>query len=672
VRNFLSYIYEEIDFTKIPSPVVILGENGSGKSAILDMITTALFYRTRGVDNKGAGIEDLITDGADFFEITYEFKMGNDYCKVFCKKTRKGNRELEFYINGINQAESITETEKKIVQVLKMDYETSLDTICIGQGKSGLFMEKKPNERKDVITQIVNLNDYEKAEKHTNELKKAKKQELEKLEEKEKYLNDSIKSYDNYILNKSTLSEDIEKNNKLLHNKEIELEQILKQKVEYEQLKSIYDNNIKQKDTIKQRIQQCELELKDFNSKLSNFVEVENNINKEKCEKDNIVLEEENNNHLSTKQEISNKIAIYENKISELKQKYSKLKNNNETICDKCYQTIDVSYKENTLKEIKTDGETLKEKKLRLDKKLEEVNNNIINNNKLIKSNKALIQEYNDIETKNQQIVIRRENTKERIKDAENNLNNYKKQLEEIIDVDIVEQKSFNDVILKQEIQMLKSVILKSNSELSVIEDKLITIEENKIIYQNIIEQIDSTKQLLEDYTDLELAFGKSGIQAIIIENILPEIEKEINKILNIISNGQITVEFKTQKDKKKSKKITSIETLDIIINDGNNTRKYELYSGGQKFRIDFAIHVGLSMFLANRSGSKMEFFMVDEGIGSQDFNARNNFIQTIYSLSSIFEKILIISHIEDIKESFENKLLVTKDPINGSKIQMI
>ena len=42
-----------------------------------------------------------------------------------------------------------------------MDYETFLDTVCIGQGQSGRFMQKKPNERKEVFVQVLGLDKYE-------------------------------------------------------------------------------------------------------------------------------------------------------------------------------------------------------------------------------------------------------------------------------------------------------------------------------------------------------------------------------------------------------------------------------------------------------------------------------------------------------------------------------
>ena len=75
MKNFTSYIDETIDFTKFNSPAIICGDNGNGKSSIIDAITTALYFRARGTDTRGAGIDDLITKGKKEFTINYVFEM---------------------------------------------------------------------------------------------------------------------------------------------------------------------------------------------------------------------------------------------------------------------------------------------------------------------------------------------------------------------------------------------------------------------------------------------------------------------------------------------------------------------------------------------------------------------------------------------------------------------
>ena len=56
-------------------------------------------------------------------------------------------------------------------------------------------------------------------------------------------------------------------------------------------------------------------------------------------------------------------------------------------------------------------------------------------------------------------------------------------------------------------------------------------------------------------------------------------------------------------------------------------TRNYELFSGGEAFKVNFAVRVALSRLLARRSGAKLETLIVDEGFGSQDEASRERLV---------------------------------------------
>ncbi|MCZ7674381.1 MAG: hypothetical protein M5U34_48245 [Chloroflexi bacterium] len=78
-------------------------------------------------------------------------------------------------------------------------------------------------------------------------------------------------------------------------------------------------------------------------------------------------------------------------------------------------------------------------------------------------------------------------------------------------------------------------------------------------------------------------------------------------------------VSFETQKRLKSRDGIA--ETLDIRISDGAGERPYDNYSGGEQFRVNFAIRLALSQLLAKRAGARLQTLVVDEGFGSQDPN---------------------------------------------------
>lgn len=162
----------------------------------------------------------------------------------------------------------------------------------------------------------------------------------------------------------------------------------------------------------------------------------------------------------------------------------------------------------------------------------------------------------------------------------------------------------------------------------------------------------------LDDHQFLAEAFGKKGIQAVIIENAIPEIEAESNRILSRLTENKMHVAFITQQ-KNKSGGIN--ETLDLVIGDELGTRNYEMFSGGEAFKVNFAVRVALSRLLARRSGAKLETLIIDEGFGSQDEYSRERLVRSIQAIQNEFARIVVITHMSDIKEMFPVQIHVTK-----------
>ncbi|MFC1930357.1 AAA family ATPase [Chloroflexota bacterium] len=169
-------------------------------------------------------------------------------------------------------------------------------------------------------------------------------------------------------------------------------------------------------------------------------------------------------------------------------------------------------------------------------------------------------------------------------------------------------------------------------------------------------------KLLVEEekiFDDLARCFGKKGIQAMLIETAIPEIEDEANLLLGRLTENRLNLKIETQKAKKGS--TGSDETLDIKIADELGTRDYALFSGGEAFRINFALRLALSKLLARRAGAPLPTLIIDEGFGTQDREGRDRLVQIIDAIQEDFEKIIVITHIEEVKEAFPVRIEVVK-----------
>jgi exonuclease SbcC len=159
----------------------------------------------------------------------------------------------------------------------------------------------------------------------------------------------------------------------------------------------------------------------------------------------------------------------------------------------------------------------------------------------------------------------------------------------------------------------------------------------------------------------LERAFGRDGVPALLIEQSLPELESRANEILDRLSDGRMSVHFVTQAGYRDKKRQDLRETLDIQISDGAGSREYEMYSGGEAFRVNFAIRMALSQVLAGRKGARLQTLIIDEGFGSQDEQGRQRLIETINLVRHDFAKILLITHLEELKDAFPTRIEVVK-----------
>lgn len=174
----------------------------------------------------------------------------------------------------------------------------------------------------------------------------------------------------------------------------------------------------------------------------------------------------------------------------------------------------------------------------------------------------------------------------------------------------------------------------------------------------------------LELYRILQEAYSVKGIQEMLIEKAIPEIERLANELLAQLTRNAFSLSIKTEGQTKKG---DSIQTLDIIISDANaNMRPYETFSGGERFRIDFALRLALSKYLATISGTPIKLLVIDEGFGTQDQTGIDAMVEAINQVSDDFEKLILITHLEEMKDAFPARIVVSKDPLKGSRFEVI
>ena len=198
--------------------------------------------------------------------------------------------------------------------------------------------------------------------------------------------------------------------------------------------------------------------------------------------------------------------------------------------------------------------------------------------------------------------------------------------------------------------------------------DVLATLRNRRAEYERQREEI---SQNIVRHKSLERAFGKDGVPALLIEQALPQIQQKANDILERLSDGTMMIQFVTQAEYRDKKRDDLKETLDIHISDSSGMRDYEMYSGGEAFRVNFAIRLALSEILAQRKGARLQTLVIDEGFGSQDALGRQRLVEAINAVKNDFSKIFIITHLDELKDAFPNRIEIEKTE-RGSSVRVV
>src|SRR3989304_4889715 len=176
MHNFMCYRdVPPLDFTGIHL-ACLSGENGSGKSTIIDAMTWALWGKAR-----AKSVDDLIYASQPEMEVEFDFAVGQQLYRIIRKRSRPkkrtgaGQSSLEFQINDGDNFRPITgntidQTQEKIIATLHMDYDTFINSAFLRQGHADEFTRQDPARRKEVLGSIIGMARYDELEDRAKSL----------------------------------------------------------------------------------------------------------------------------------------------------------------------------------------------------------------------------------------------------------------------------------------------------------------------------------------------------------------------------------------------------------------------------------------------------------------------------------------------------------------------
>jgi len=701
LRDFMCYQEGELYFEGL-HVACLCGDNGNGKSALLDAITWALWGKARAKTD-----DELIHLGRTEMEVEFEFAIlqkGQERYRVLRKRSKPKVRGAGKTLLELQQAtdqgfrsisgNSVRETQREIEKILHMDYDTFINSAFLLQGRADEFTKKEPHKRKEILADILGLSLYDELEARAKNYAKKSERDKKDLESAIKIMDDELAhkgEYEALLREVREALAEVERDRKRWEDK---VNALAKQKNEL-------DLKREQFSYVEERIRQAgetvisfEGQVRDRRQRVEKYEKVlaghDEEIARAHARLDQLIKREgELGEKREKAQEASNRIHHLTSTNDRLKEEMKQLKgkldmlSQEEAKCPLCGTELGAEGRRRIMANYEDEGQQKKElfranedEARRLEAGLNALKREISELERTTKGERAQWERRAEaLEKDRNEAESSLPEEKEAMERAAEDLMRWLSALES----DTQRRDSINaELAILPELEANLSSAQQTHNELTRKEaqgrqklgeiqanlDRCASLEQSRGERMAERENVSKEEKI---YEELATAFGKKGIQALIIDTALPEIEEEANRLLARMTDNRMNVKMETQRETRKGE---IVETLDINISDELGTRRYEMYSGGEAFRIDFALRIALSKFLARRAGAPLPTLIIDEGFGSQDSSGREKLVEAINSIQDDFEKILVITHIEELRDAFDQRIEVTKTA-EGSVIEV-
>jgi exonuclease SbcC len=745
LRNFLCYReLAQLDFSGM-HVAVLVGDNGAGKSSLLDAITWAVWGKARAKRD-----DELVHQGQTEMRVAFTFQLHQETYRVTRqKKIGKGSGslfDLQALIDGkwssLSEA-TIPKTQARLERILRLNYDTFVNSAYLVQGQADEFTGKKPAERKQVLADILGLEAWAVYEERAKGAVRGLEQQLAVIDAGLVEIEAELARREDY---------ERELTEATAHVLAL-TEQVRAAEAEWAALEAARQNLVglqRQNDDVVRQVRDAERETQTLDgdlreararadtAQLTADIDVveralhdiataearRDTLNIERqaaaeqvaaIKAQNDAIQAEGESLKKRRAQIESDAALQARRLREAAQaevsrlhgRVATLETATEPVCPLCGQALTADHRRSLLAELGAEAEgrlsdaeqaaaqvlqasdaacadldnelgerrerfrvnqaqlkALGEQVGRYDRDLHDLAGQVRDKDSYSARQgelRAALAAAGAAQERIAALLERRERwsaarlaAEERARAIEAEIADLRERLKDLPD-------------RQRQLDALRRDDAMTRARLGAAEQRLRTLETLEAQREGRRAERDAVAGRKGISEELREAFGKRGAPALIIETAVPEIEAEANRLLNRMTDGRMHVRFNMQRETLAG---DVRETLDIQIADDLGTRAYELYSGGEAFRVNFAIRIALSQLLARRAGTQLHTLIIDEGFGVLDAIGRERLVQAINAVQDDFDRILVVTHIEELKDAFPARIEVTKTP-EGSVIAL-
>ena len=689
VENFLAYRTPgtlRLDGVHI---ACLAGPNGAGKSSLLDAVTWALWGKAR-----SNSPDDLVHQGARNMQVRLAFDQASQRYQVI--RQRKAGKQG---VSGLSlhawdaqtdtwrdlSAARLVDTQKKIESLLHLDYDTFVNSAFLMQGRADEFTKKSPAQRKQVLATILGLSNWEVFETRAKERIATTRADMQRLEGRLQEIDRELARREEHKQSLQTAEAEAGLATEQLAAAESQWASIQQVRQELVALQRQIDDRTRRITSTEREVLEGERELAAARTRADRAA-VQTALEAVLAELAGFDTLQVNLEELAEKQRQADQEAARLRGANELlgpqtepiKARTATLESATEPVCPTCGQALTDDHRHRLLEDLHAEIEARREAYRGNQVRLRELEAQV----------KAMEAERQALDRALRQRPGRAQRAGE-LQALLEHAGEAEKQAAALAEriarwqadltTDRAERAGLEAQVEKSETQLRAAALTPEAVDRLRLQKRLADervggarqqLAALESFARQRVERQTELGRLANDlslYEDLREAFGKRGVPAMIIETAVPELEASANELLGRMTDGRMHVRIETQKEIKTGE---VREALDILISDELGTRAYELYSGGEAFRVNFAIRIALSRLLARRAGAQLRSLFIDEGFGTQDARGREQLVAAINSIQDDFDRILVITHIDELRDAFPARIEVTKTP-QGSQFRL-
>jgi exonuclease SbcC len=691
LHNFLAY--------RDPDPLnlegihvaCISGENGAGKSSLLDAITWALWGKAR-----ASSADDLIHQNLRETRVALEFEMaGTRYLVIrqrsIEKKTALSLLELQAWDPAAEAWRGLSEstmrgTQDRIDCLLRLDYDTFVNSALLAQGRADEFTAKPPFQRTQILAAILGLDRWERFEERAKEEVRALREKAARIESRTAEMERELERRGEYERQLAEAEQRAGAEAKTLAQLETAWAEVERRKAARAELERRAEDVVRRSRSAERELQEARAALEAL-GRGPDAAALEKQAGEIRAGRQALAGRQGEQGKVQAQiHELSGLMGTLRGENDTLGPQTEPLKKRLETLetstapeCPTCGQPLTPEHRRRVMEELQREIAARREKYKTNAGRLKDLAAELEALQKDAAAIQADLQALPALERKlaeaESALKAARE-AQEKVPAAQERVARWQKALAE----ESASRKKIQDQLGKAGSDRADAEALRGRLERARLEKRLAdervggarqilaALEELGRQLEENSSELEGIRRGLSLAEELREAFGKRGVPTMIIETAVPEMELEANRLLSEMSGGRMRLRMETQRETKSG---DARDTLELKISDELGTRAYEMYSGGEAFRINFAVRIALSKLLARRAGAQLRALFIDEGFGTQDSAGRERLVAAIQSIQNDFDRILVITHLDELRDAFPARIEVTKTP-SGSNVRVL